>query len=123
MIYLNIYDIKIKILLFETIEEMTDKYSKLLEKYNIEQTDDNEFEGAIVENICGDRMIYILLCKPYLSYSTITHECYHATNRILAKSGVELNLEDDENHALLNGFLNWEVIKYIKSKKYRIKNG
>ena len=55
--------------------------------------------------------------KEAMNINTITHECFHLTNLILDFHGVS-STQDDESYAILNGFLNQEVINYLLKKKY-----
>ncbi len=119
LIKLDLYNIKIKIEVLDTYEKLKQKLNFYLKKYKIEEEDDPSryYDGCVVLNPNDTEIVNLLYTKEAMNINTITHECFHLTNLILDFHGVS-STQDDESYAILNGFLNQEVINYLLKKKY-----
>jgi hypothetical protein len=74
--------------------------------------DINDSKG-ICFNSTIQKKIYIFIKEKHLKWSTITHECLHATNYILSSRGVEVTTENDEAQAYLLGYIVGKVQEYL----------
>lgn len=119
LIKLDLYNVKIKIEVLDTYEKLKRKLNFYLKKYKIEEEDDPSryYDGCVVLNPNDTEIVNLLYTKEAMNINTITHECFHLTNLILDFHGVS-STQDDESYAILNGFLNQEVINYLLKKKY-----
>ena len=121
MIKIDLYELKITVRVFDSIEKLKKSFAVYAKKMNIEPDDEDDYyQARSIVNPQNSGDIYLLFVKDYLSINTITHENYHCTNRILSDQGVDLDPYNDESFAILNGYLNQEVFKYLKKKKYDI---
>lgn len=118
MIKIPLYKIKIKIEVLENLESVKRKYNYYIKKFKLDEKDDPEkfYEGMVIVNPNNTSQVILIYSKDSLSINTITHEVYHLTNLVLDTQGTQLNPNDDEHYAILNGYLNEEVFKYLKKK-------
>ena len=119
LIKLDLYNVKIKIEVLDTYEKLKRKLNFYLKKYKIDEEDDptKYYDGCVILNPNDTQIIHLLYTEEAMNINTIAHECFHLTNIILDFHGVS-STQDDESHAILNGFLNQEVVNYLLKKKY-----
>ena len=120
MIRIPLYNLVIYIKIYSTFKDLKKGYFQHIKRYNIAEEGDQDvhFSAAVVVPTNQIDKAYLLLQKDFLDYNTITHEVYHLTNRILYHRGVTFDILDDEPFAILNGYLNQEVINYLQKKKF-----
>lgn len=122
MIKINLYNIKVSIKIFDDFSKMQKFYISKAKKLNIELDEEYDYYSArTIVNPLDFKDTYLLFIKDQIDTNTIAHEIYHLTNRIIANQGITLDPFDDENGAIINGFLNEEVVKYLLKKKIEIK--
>lgn len=121
MIKIALYNTTIKIVCFDTHEKLKKKMQFYIKKFDLLKDDDNQYyEGCVIINPLNTGEAFIFFVKECLTINTITHEVYHLTNRILDNHGITVSIDEDENHAILNGYLNEEILKYFIKKKWLI---
>lgn len=120
MIRIPLYNLIIYIKVYSSFDALKKGYFQHIKRYRIVEEDNlnSHFAAAIIVPPNQIDKTYLLLQKDFLDYNTITHEVYHLTNRILYHQGVTFNIIDDEPFAILNGYLNQEVINYLQKKKF-----
>lgn len=119
MIKLPLYDTKIYIEVFKTPESLKRRCKFLCKKFGVCDNFPNSLYDGVV--IPTDIDYYLLLLEENISDNLISHEVFHITIRIAWNNGIMVTPENDENIAILNGFLNQEVRKFI-NKKWQIQN-
>lgn len=121
MIKLPLYSTTIRIQIFKNRKDLKKYYNKQSKKLKFKKCEkDLYIKGCVINK--GSNL-QLLFNKEDMEINTITHEIYHLTNKILYNNGVIIEYEGentDENHAILNGFLNQEVFKYFKKNKCKV---
>ena len=121
MLKVEMYNTKIKICFFKNEHLLQIELIKIYKKLKIEEDTEILCEGLLFFHPNNSDEVYLYLTENHLTFNLITHEMYHLTNRILSQKGLRLTIDDDEHHAILNGYLNEKLIKYIYKKGYTIK--
>ena len=106
------YGYRLHIVISEDFNNSIKKYCKGLE---------DDYSGANGLFITDDKLFQgYLLVKPDSPTSTIAHESFHATYRIMSNIGSELAAESEEPYAYLVGHITNLVVKtlIIWDKKY-----
>jgi hypothetical protein len=113
----EIYGFTIEVVVVPNTQETTKYYHKLVKRLKLPpEEDDRPCEGFAMQH--GFRC-WIVIAENKLSYDTITHEVSHLTLKILNFNNIH-DGADNENHALLNGFINGKVFNLLLSKGYTI---
>lgn len=74
--------------------------------------------GTTINSFLNEGVVYILIKSEKddkISLCTLTHEIFHATNRIMELNGYSKKRSDEEAFAMLNGFLNSMIIERLLS--------
>ena len=99
------------------LDKTTEKICALMrDSVSIEHED--AYEGFCVIYM-GKVYVFIVDSEKYKTVNTITHEIYHAVNKLWALMGADssVNPQDHEPLAYLNGYLNEIAFKFYKPKK------
>lgn len=119
MIKLPLYNVNIHIEVLKTPQLLKRRSNFLCKKFNVkEEFPDSMYDGVVIP---ADNNYYLLLSKDHITDNLISHEVFHLTVRIAWDNGITILPENDENIAILNGFLNQEVRKFI-NKKWQIQS-
>lgn len=121
MLKIEMYDTRIKISFFKDEHSLQQQLIKIYKRFKVKEETEELCEGLVFFHPENSNEVYLYLTEKYLTFNLISHEMYHLTNRILSQKGLKLTIEDDEQHAILNGYLNEKLIKYIYKKGYTIK--
>lgn len=121
MIKVDVYDTILQIKIFKTYNDLIKALKKYYKKFNIDHETSEYCEAIIFFDDNNSNKAFLFIVEECISYNTISHEMFHLGNRILLYKGMTLKIEDDEEHAILNAFLNEKVIKYMNKKGYIIK--
>jgi len=122
LLYLNMKTKEIDLPMFDTsvvlcLDKTTEKICALMrDSVSIEHED--AYEGFCVIYM-GKVYVFIVDSEKYKTVNTITHEIYHAVNKLWALMGADssVNPRDHEPLAYLNGYLNEIAFKFYKPKK------
>jgi hypothetical protein len=121
---IDMYQLKVEVKFYSDMTKLYNAYKRYINKYNVKEIDAgnaNQCQGMVLyESSTMDKVI-ILFASDELSHNIITHEAYHLTNLIMYVNNIVPNLEEDENLALLNGYINQKIFEIIKIKKIKIK--
>ena len=114
---IDVYNTILNIKIFKTTQELLKALKRYYKKLKIQEETELECEGIIFFNPSNTDDCYLFIVEKNITINTVSHEIYHLTNRMLLYKGMVLKIEDDEEHAILNAFLNEKVIDLL------IKNG
>lgn len=106
IIDIPIYHVKVMIVVCDSISVSYKDYEDLFGKEFVSDAD-----GLCVCSVNG--LFGLFFEKAALNHNLIAHELYHLVNRILSYHNVEQDFENDEQSALLNGYLAEQIYRYI----------
>jgi hypothetical protein len=108
--YIDVYDTRIDVLVFEDVKESDKHILKINKKYKIDY-ELGKFEGQVIE--INKRHYQAMFIRQYIADNVIAHECYHLTEMIGEASS--LSTEGfKEDRAYLNGKINEKVRGILK---------
>ena len=84
-------------------------HQKIGFKGPIDATDDHERRVGTVFSVEGNMGCLIWLWSPSIGVGTLSHECFHATCRILDHTGMRCVNENEEAYAYLLTWISREV--------------
>lgn len=120
---IDMYHSKIEVRFYKDMKGLYKAYRRFSKKYGIieiHEGNTDQCQGMVIyESLTMDKII-VLFAEDELSYNTITHEAYHLTNLIMYVNNIVPNLEEDENQALLNGYINQKLFEIVKIKGFEI---
>lgn len=116
---IDVLDVEFKVGLYKDENALDKAIRKLYIKYNIKDEDDGIKPAGVVFTVKDYFRFYILFSKEHLTTQLISHEAHHLTKSITLTLGLS-SKEDKEFLAILNGYINKVITKYIKQKGVKI---
>jgi len=119
MITIPIYGVKLKICLYDDIYKLDKGFKYYNKKFNLDPEPDEGYSyGMVFLEPLDHTKAYILLSKPNITHELIAHEISHLTFKIFFSNNIEFHKDiDDENFALLQGYLTEMVYKELNKNQ------
>lgn len=121
---IDIYDTQVKVYLLEDTEVVSLEVKKLLRQNKVSVKGVPRYlHGYCLWTMLNPKLYNLLYSIDELTYNTVAHEVWHATNYILQFNNIVEN-ENREAGACLNGYLIDRIITEIQGRDIEInKNG
>lgn len=110
---------KIKLSVYETVVQLMvvdsmDEFQELLAKKGIMVADVTNCDGI---TLGYDQSYLVVLVKERISHNLIAHELFHLAQMVTK----DIDINDEESQAWLNGYITEQVYKILNKKSIPIK--
>lgn len=118
MITIPIYDVKLKLCLYKDVYDLDKSFKYYNKKFKLEDEPEEGYAyGMVFLDPQDFSKAYMLLSKPNISHELIAHEITHLSFKIFFAHNIEFHKGiDDENFALLNGWLTQKIYNELNKK-------
>lgn len=118
----NVYNVIVHVHLYEN-EHLLDKALKrYTKKFNFRNVDGGLADGLVFLDPTDCSQAYALFSKRNLSHGLIAHEATHLAFNLFFSNNIQFGHGiDDENFALLNGYIVENIYKILEKKCVKVK--
>lgn len=106
-----VYEAKVTLYVVDSMEEMQERFNKKGLQGFVDVTDT---EGFVIRY--DDSGYTVVLQKDNISHNVIAHELFHLAKMMCT----DINIEDEESQAWLNGYVTECVYKILKKKNITV---
>lgn len=117
-IYLNVYDITVKVILTESLPYTFNELLK--EDDSIVSIDVGDAAAVYVPSNKNNKM-WLLIDKEYVDINTLYHEIFHITSNCMAIRDIQFDPNNHEAFAYTQGYIGGEIHKFLGRNKVNIK--
>ncbi len=117
-IFLNVYNITVKVILTESIQFTFNELVK--EDNSIVEFDCRDAKAVYVPSNKQPNKIYLLIDKDSVNTDTIYHETFHIVCRCMEIRDIIFDNENHEAFAYVAGYIGSEIHRFLSRNKIKI---
>ena len=117
-----IYETNVIVELFENSVILQKRYQEIIRRSNLIDDYEGLAEALVLFSPLGKNELYLLISKEDLDYCLLSHEIIHIVTKVFEFNNIKLNMyNDDENYALLTGYVFEKIHTYLIKNNIKIR--